>query len=77
MRTIRMTLDEDLVTAVDRVVKKLGTSRAAFIRTALEEALKKVCASELEFRNREGYSRKPVSRGEFDIWESEQVWGDE
>lgn len=77
MKTIQMTLDEDLVTAVDRVVKKLGTSRSAFTRTALKEALKKVRTGEREHRHREGYARKPVSRGEFEVWESEQVWGDE
>ena len=77
MKTIQMTLDEDLVSAVDRVVKKLGTSRSAFTRTALKEALKKVRIGELERRHREGYARKPAPRGEFDLWESEQVWGDE
>ena len=77
MRTIQMTLDEELVSAVDRVVKKLGTNRSAFTRIALKEALKKARLGELERRHREGYERKPVSRGEFDVWESEQVWGDE
>jgi len=39
MRTIQMTLDDDLVTAVDRVSKELRTSRSAFTRKALREAL--------------------------------------
>jgi hypothetical protein len=30
----------------------------------------------LELKQREGYKRKPVRRGEFSDWESEQVWGD-
>ena len=77
MKTIQMTLDEDLVLAVDRVVKKLGTSRSAFTRSALKDALKKVRTGELERRHREGYARRPVLRGEFDIWESERAWGDE
>ena len=77
MRTIQMTLDEDLVSAVDRAVRKLGTNRSAFTRSALKEALKKVRVTELERKHREGYARKPATRGEFDIWESEQAWGDE
>ena len=39
MRTVQMTLDEDLVKAVDRISKRLHTSRSAFARKALREAL--------------------------------------
>jgi antitoxin component of RelBE/YafQ-DinJ toxin-antitoxin module len=39
MRTIQMTLDDDLVKAVDRVSKELHMSRSAFARKALREAL--------------------------------------
>ena len=77
MRTVQMTLDEELVKAVDQAVKRLGTTRSAFTRDALREALKKVRSAELERRHREGYARKPVKLGEFGVWESEQVWGDE
>jgi metal-responsive CopG/Arc/MetJ family transcriptional regulator len=75
MKTVQMTLDENLVKAVDNAAKKLGTTRSAFTREALRSALKAVRVKELESRHREGYRRKPVKRGEFD-WESEQVWGD-
>jgi len=27
--------------------------------------------------DRKAYQRKPIKRGEFDVWEGEQVWGDE
>ena len=74
MRTVQMTLDEDLVATVDRVIKRLGTTRSAFTRKALKMALREVQMSELERKHREGYRRKPVQRGEFDIWEAEQVW---
>ena len=39
MRTVQMTLDDELVKAVDRVSKQLRTSRSAFTRSALREAL--------------------------------------
>jgi metal-responsive CopG/Arc/MetJ family transcriptional regulator len=76
MKTVQMTLDESLVKAVDSAAKKLGTTRSGFTREALRSALKEVHVKELEFRHREGYKRKPVKRGEFSDWESEQVWGD-
>jgi len=77
MKTVQMTLDEELLSAVDRAVKRLKTTRSAFTRKALQEALKKARLSELEQKHREGYRRKPVVRGEFSAWESQQVWGDE
>jgi metal-responsive CopG/Arc/MetJ family transcriptional regulator len=74
MRTVQMTLDEKLVQAVDRAAKKLGTTRSQFTREALREALQRMRTLELERRHREGYLRKPVEPGEFDVWYSEQVW---
>lgn len=35
MRTVQLTLDEELVDAVDRTAKKLGTTRSGFTRAAL------------------------------------------
>jgi metal-responsive CopG/Arc/MetJ family transcriptional regulator len=77
MKTVQMTLDEGLVRAVDQTVKRLKTTRSAFARRALQDALEKVHLSELEEKQREGYRKKPVTRGEFSDWESEQAWGDE
>jgi metal-responsive CopG/Arc/MetJ family transcriptional regulator len=76
MKTVQMTLDETLVKAVDSAAKKLGTTRSAFTREALRAALKITRVKELESKQGEGYKRKPVKRGEFSAWESEQVWGD-
>jgi hypothetical protein len=60
-----------------KTVKRLGTTRSAFARRALQEALKKLSISDLERRHREGYARKPVRPGEFSAWATEQIWGDE
>lgn len=76
MKTVQMTLEENLVKAVDSAAKKLRTTRSAFTREALRSALREVRVRELESKHREGYRRKPVKRGEFSDWESEQVWGD-
>ena len=76
MRTVWMTLDEELVKEVDEVAKKLGTTRSAFTRLALRAALACATREEEERRHRSGYERKPVRPGEFSDWENEQVWVD-
>ena len=77
MKTIQMTLDEDLVNTVDSAVKSLGTTRSAFTRDALRQALKDMERRRLEARHRRGYSKNPVARGEFDAWDTELAWGGE
>lgn len=74
MKTVQMTLDENLLASVDKVAKHLGTTRSAFTRQALKTALREIRTNELERKHREGYKRKPVKRGEFEDWEAEQVW---
>ena len=77
MRTIQMTLDNDLVQAVDHVSKLLNTNRSAFTRKALREALSNYNLGQLEREHREGYERNPVVADEFSVWETEQAWGGE
>lgn len=77
MRTIQMTLDDNLVKAVDRVSKELHTSRSAFTRKALQDALVRHKIEQLERKHRRGYEQNPVATEEFSIWETEHAWGDE
>jgi len=72
-----MTLDDDLVKAVDRVSKELCTSRSAFARKALRDALARHKLEQLERGHRRGYQQHPVAADEFSVWETEQAWGDE
>jgi metal-responsive CopG/Arc/MetJ family transcriptional regulator len=76
MKTVQMTLDEALIKAVDYAARKLGTTRSAFTREALRSALREIGVRKSESKHRAGYKRKPVKRGEFSDWESEQVWGE-
>ncbi len=66
-----------LVKAVDRVSKELSTSRSAFARKALRDALARYNLEQLEHKHRRGYERHPVAADEFSVWETEQAWGDE
>jgi metal-responsive CopG/Arc/MetJ family transcriptional regulator len=76
MKTVQMTLDEDLVEAVDKAARRLGTTRSGFTRDALRQALARLREEQLERKHRTGYERRPVKPEEFDVWESEQVWPD-
>ena len=77
MKTVQMTLEDDLIKLVDEAAKKLNTTRSAFTRSALKEALQHLEAKELEDRHRRGYEAHPVTPAEAGIWEQEQAWGEE
>jgi metal-responsive CopG/Arc/MetJ family transcriptional regulator len=76
MRTVQLTLDEELVAAVDKVAADLGTSRSGFTREALRAALARARERVLEQKHRDGYRRKPVKRGEFGLGSEEHAWGE-
>jgi len=48
MRTIQMTLDDDIVKKVDDIANELKTTRSAFTRDALREAVKQYNIRRLE-----------------------------
>jgi metal-responsive CopG/Arc/MetJ family transcriptional regulator len=75
MKTVQMTIDNDLLEDVDAAVQELGTSRSAFVRAALKLALQQHENSKREAQHAAGYAAHPVQPGEFDGWEEEQVWG--
>lgn len=74
MQTIELTIDESLLAEIDRVIRELSLTRAAFIQQALEAALRQQAIFALERQQAQGYVRQPVEPGEFDAWESERVW---
>lgn len=74
MKTIQMTIDEFLLQQVDQTVQDLKTTRSAFIRLALEQALRQHQVRRLEERDEAGYKAVPATSGETDEWVSEQVW---
>lgn len=76
VKTVQITLDEGLAAEVDRAVAEHGTTRSAFTRDALRDALAKLRRLAREERHRAGYERHPVEPGEFDGWDDEQAWGD-
>ena len=76
METIELTIDESLLAEVDRAIRRLSMTRADFARLALELALRNQKTISLERQHAQGYADNPVKPGEFDDWESEQVWSE-
>jgi metal-responsive CopG/Arc/MetJ family transcriptional regulator len=77
MKTIQMTIDDELLTEVNQVTQTLQTTRSAFIRSALQLALRHHAILQKEQQHAQGYARHPVQPDEFDVWNSEQAWGTE
>jgi len=77
MKTVQMTLDDDLIAELDIIVKEKKTNRSAFTREALKQAI--IYYRELQRVNQhhKGYMKQPVNNDEFSVWEDEQAWGDE
>jgi len=75
MKTVQMTLDEDLLNRVDKAIQELNTTRSAFFRESAQYYLERLRIKKREKKHHEGYLKYPVKAGEFDIWEDEQVWG--
>ena len=73
MRTVQMTLEPELVAAVDRAARRLRISRSTFTRRALAAELERLRVVALERRHREGYVKKPARRGEFNAWHAQQA----
>jgi metal-responsive CopG/Arc/MetJ family transcriptional regulator len=77
MKTVQMTINEDLLIQIDQVVKDEGSNRSAFMRQALKEALRRYNIAKLEKQHTAGYLQHPIKPDEFDDWQEEQAWGDE
>lgn len=76
MKTIQMTIDEQLLEQVDSAVNELQINRSAFIRNALQLALKELHIHKLEAQQARGYRRQPDTATDLAEWEPEQVWGE-
>jgi len=67
MKTIELSIDDELLTRVNLTIAQQKTTLAAFIRESLIHYLNRLKIRELEKRHRDGYGKYPVQKGEFDI----------
>jgi len=77
MKTVQMTINEELLIQIDQVVKAEQSNRSAFMRQALEDALRRYQIAKLEQQHTVAYLQQPITADEFDGWLEEQAWGDE
>ena len=77
MTTIQVVLDDSLLQAADRAVRRLKVNRSALIRDALREHLRRLSIHEQERRDREGYARHPIAKDEFGVWDRATAWPDD
>jgi metal-responsive CopG/Arc/MetJ family transcriptional regulator len=68
LKTVQMTIEDNLLEDVDQLIDELGTTRSAFIRSALQAALKKHRKKLLERKHAEGYkqldTKQPDDQGD-------------
>ena len=76
LKTIQITLPQELLTRIDQTVTELDTNRSAFARQAFEDALFHLRIEQMERQDAEGYARQPQDLEEIALWESIQDWGD-
>ena len=77
MKTISVTLDEDLLQRVDREVRSAKQTRSQLFRIVLRDWLTSRRRRRLAAEDRAGYERQPVGVGEFAGLIAAQAFEDE
>lgn len=77
MQTVQVVLDEPLLRATDRAAKRSKVNRSALVREALRTYLNTLEVRERERRDRAGYTRRPDTSDDLDVWERAAAWPDE
>lgn len=74
MQTIQVVIDDSLLAAADRAVRRLKVNRSALFREALRGHLKRLEILNKESKDRDGYRRHPQGRDEFSAWDGVAAW---
>jgi metal-responsive CopG/Arc/MetJ family transcriptional regulator len=77
MATIQVVLENELLKAADRAVRRLKINRSALFREALRAHLKRLEMRDREASDRDGYVRHPDSLDEPAVWDKVADWPDE
>jgi metal-responsive CopG/Arc/MetJ family transcriptional regulator len=77
MTTIQVVLEDSLLQATDRAVRRLKMNRSALIRDALRQHLRRLSTFEKERRDRDGYTQYPIAKDEFGVWDKVTAWPDD
>ena len=74
MQTIQVVIEDALLLAADRAVRRLKMNRSALIRQALRHHLRQLEALEKERRDREGYRRRDQAEDDLAAWDQVAAW---
>ena len=76
IRTMEVSLNEVIFQRLEQAARLGGISVSEFVLQLLIRWFGEVSIAELERQEIEAYKRLPVTAGEFDVWKSEQAWGE-
>lgn len=74
MQTIQVVIEDSLLAAADRAVRRLRVNRSALIRDALRQHLERLATLKRERQDREGYRRHPQGPDELSAWDGAAAW---
>jgi metal-responsive CopG/Arc/MetJ family transcriptional regulator len=77
MKTIQITMDEELLAKLDRDLETQRDGRSAVLRRAAAEYLKRRRHRDIAAGYQKAYGNKPGLGNEFDGWENEGRWPSE
>lgn len=77
MQTIQVVIEDALLAATDRAVRRLRVNRSALVREALRGHLARLATLEKEARDRDGYRRFPQKGEDLAVWDRAAAWPEE
>ena len=77
VKTIQLALDVTTLKELDQAIEEMGTTRTAYLRELVRQALRQRRFKELERQHAEAYARRPVQPGEFGISEEDLALGED
>ncbi len=77
MKTIQITMDEDLLARLDEADEVRRKGRSAVLRQAAREYLARRRRREIARQYRQAYGADPALGDDFKGWEDEGAWTDE
>jgi metal-responsive CopG/Arc/MetJ family transcriptional regulator len=61
---------------MDQTVEALGANRSAFIREAVQAALRRYRIQQMEEQHAAAYAAQPMTADELEGWDSIRDWGE-
>jgi metal-responsive CopG/Arc/MetJ family transcriptional regulator len=74
MKTIQITIEDELLDKLDKFLNGQARARSAFIRASIEKELERARIRALDEQDRLGYLQTPITEDEFVIDPEFQGW---